>query len=277
MAIDTEGSASASAVGGGAAVELSVVVPAFQCADSLADDVASLERVLRDSVPSYEVIVVVDGDVDGTCAAAAGIASEHVSVLHYEPNRGKGFAVVTGMLHARGGLVGFMDAGGDIAPGDWETMLAVQRERDADIVVGSKWHPDSRLSYPWARRLYSRGYHLLTRLLFRLDIRDTQTGIKLFRSEIVRDVVPCLLVKRFAFDVELLALAHRRGYRRIFEAPVNIRHNFRSTIDLGAVFRVFWDTAAVFYRLNILRYYDRIDPALERERRLADVAARRLA
>jgi hypothetical protein len=88
-------------------------------------------------------------------------------------------------------------------------------------------------------------------------VRDTQTGIKLFKRAVLEDVLPRILVKRFAFDLELLANVHHFGYR-IVEAPVTL--NFKrvcSRLRLPAVWNVFVDTLAIFYRMRILRYYDR--------------------
>ena len=126
----------------------------------------------------------------------------------------------------------------------------------ADVVVGSKRHPLSLVHYPWPRRLQSLAYQLLVRLLFRVKVRDTQTGLKMFRREVAERVVDAALVKRFAFDLELLVLARHFGYVRIIEAPVQIDYKFQSTTSPRAVFSVLWDTAAIFYRLRIVRWYD---------------------
>ena len=93
-------------------------------------------------------------------------------------------------------------------------------------------------------------------ILFNLYITDTQAGIKLFRREVLEQVFPKVLVKRYAFDIELLANATRLGYT-IAEAPVELNHNCHSEINLRAIWRIFWDTMATFYRMKILRYYDR--------------------
>jgi hypothetical protein len=98
---------------------------------------------------------------------------------------------------------------------------------------------------------------MLVRSLFGLPVRDTQTGIKLFKREVLERVLPRVLVKRFAFDLELLANVHHFGYR-IVEAPVVVNFNrVCSRLHLPAVWNVFVDTLAIFYRMRILRYYDR--------------------
>jgi hypothetical protein len=103
----------------------------------------------------------------------------------------------------------------------------------------------------------------LVRLLFNLDVRDTQTGLKLFRRQVLRDTLPLLAIKRFAFDLELLVVAQQLGYRKILEAPISLDYQFESTVNLRSAWMVLWDTAAIFYRLRILRYYARRRRELE--------------
>jgi dolichol-phosphate mannosyltransferase len=120
--------------------------------------------------------------------------------------------------------------------------------------------------YPRSRRVASWLYQQLNRVLFRLDVRDTQVGLKVFRREVADNVMPLLLVKQFAFDLELLAVARAMGYRRVRELPVRLDYRFTgSEVGSKAVARALWDTAAVFYRLRILRTYERRRRALARE------------
>ena len=182
---------------------------------------------------------------------------------------------MTGMLRARGDLIGFFDAGSDIDTAVWSAALAAQRESDADVVAGSKRHPESVVSCPVIRRIYSGGYQILTRLLFRVSLRDTQTGMKLFKAEVLRRTSPLLVVNGFAFDIELVALARHFGFTRISEVPVTIEHDFNSSVNVRHVFRMLWDTLGVFYWLRIIRYYDRIDEAEARQRVLDRSPAKR--
>jgi hypothetical protein len=163
------------------------------------------------------------------------------------------------MLHAKGDIVGFIDAGMDIDPNGFAMLLSHMEWYNADIIVGSKLHPVSKVKYPFSRKILSWGYRLLTRILFGFKVRDTQVGLKFFKKRVVKDVLPRLLVKQYAFDVEIFAIAYKLGYTRIYEAPVEI--NFKnSTITTVNVWRTIMlmliDTFAVFYRLKILHYYD---------------------
>jgi glycosyltransferase involved in cell wall biosynthesis len=238
---------------------LSVVIPAYRQEATIVQDVQHIAQVLQDAGLDYELLVVVDGFVDATYARARTLASARVSVLGYPRNGGKGHAVCYGLRQARGDPIAFIDAGMELDPAGLLRCLAIMEREQADIVIGSKRHPQSVVAYPWLRRVYSFGYQALVRALFGLNVRDTQVGLKLFRRRVVADVVPLLLVKRFAFDVELLVVARLRGHTRIVEAPVTLRHaRFSSTIRLRSVFDMLWDTAAVFYRARILHYYQRL-------------------
>jgi len=161
------------------------------------------------------------------------------------------------MAHATGAFVTFIDSDMEIAPEEIGRMLSLLRLYDADIVVGSKRHPMSQVHYPLLRRVQSAGYHRLCRILFRVKVHDTQTGLKMMRREVSRDVLRVALVKRFAFDLELLAIADHLGYRKVIEAPVTIDYAFSSTTNMSAVFWVLVDTAAIFYRLHLTRSYSR--------------------
>jgi hypothetical protein len=136
-------------------------------------------------------------------------------------------------------------------------FIDLMKSSECDAVIGSKRHPDSKVAYPAFRRFQSAIYQLLTRLLFSLDVRDTQTGLKLFRRPVLEEAVPLLAIKRFAFDLELLVVARLLGYGKVCEAPISLDYQFESTVNLGSAWNVLWDTAAIFYRLRILRYYQR--------------------
>jgi hypothetical protein len=112
--------------------------------------------------------------------------------------------------------------------------------------------------------VYSWGYQQLNRALFQLPTRDTQTGIKLIRRETLAAVLPKMVEKRFAFDLELLVVARRMGYCNFVELPVQITERFTSTISLKSVWGMLLDTFAIFYRLRILHFYGaRVVPLAE--------------
>lgn len=236
---------------------LSVIVPAYREGPKIYDNLKRLLAVLDGMDEPYELLVVSDGNTDGTVAEARRVESDRVAVLEYALNMGKGFALGYGTRHTRGSLVAFIDADMELDPRAIPTFVSMMRRSGADIVVGSKRHPLSIVKYPVYRRVQSWIYQVLIRLLFNLDVRDTQTGVKLFRRQVLVDALPRLAVKRFAFDLELLVVARHLGYRKIMEGPIRLDYRFESTVKLSSAWSVLWDTAAIFYRLRLRRYYDR--------------------
>jgi len=213
----------------------------------------------------YEIICVVDGKkADRTYQNAKKVASAKIKVVGYKTNKGKGYAVRYGMARARGDLIAFLDAGDDIDPNGISMLLEHMEWYGADIIIGSKRHPVSQVDYPFIRKVCSFGYQFLVKLLFGLKVRDTQVGLKVFRRRVLKKVLPRLLVKSFAADIELLAVARRLGFKRIFEAPVKFNGEaFRSgstVFEFKSLYKaaigMFFDTLAVFYRLKLLHYYD---------------------
>jgi hypothetical protein len=144
-------------------------------------------------------------------------------------------------------------------------FIAVMESFHCDAVVGSKRHPMSNVHYSPARRFQSLMYQLLIRMLFRVKVRDTQTGLKFFRQQVLEEVVTLLAIKRFAFDLELLVVAGQLGYKKVMEAPVDLNYKFETTARLSTTWPVLWDTAAIFYRLDLLRYYAHRGTAMLRE------------
>ena len=236
-----------------AEVDFSLVIPFYNPGTRLATHVRAVVSILQSERLSFEVIAVSDGSTDGSPSSIAGI--EQVRLVELSENQGKGAALRAGLAQGRGRYLGFIDADGDIPARVLRTFLAAIRTGDPDVILGSKRHPDSEVIYPPIRRLYSWGYQQLIWVLFLLPTRDTQTGIKLIRRETLAAVLPRMLEKRFAFDLELLVVARRMGYRNFAELPVEIAERFTTTISVAAVWRTLLDTLAIFYRLRIKRFY----------------------
>ena len=238
-------------------VELSVVVPAYREGRQIFDNLTRLLSELDKLDATYEVVVVSDGNTDNTVREASRIKSPCVRVFHYPMNVGKGFALSLGVDQSIGRLVTFIDADMELDPANIGGFIELMQTSNCDAVIGSKRHPKSKVVYPKFRRFQSAVYQLLVRLLFNLNVRDTQTGLKLFRRQVLQEAMPLLAIKRFAFDLELLVVARQLGYRNVCEASITLDYQFESTVNLGSAWRVLWDTAAIFYRLRILRYYNR--------------------
>ena len=241
-------------------LKVSVIVPAYKQERTIKKDLENILKTLDEGLGrdyDYEVICVVDGDLDKTFEQADKVKSKKLKVYGYQTNHGKGYAVRYGMAKAKGNIISFLDAGMDISPKGIMMLFAHMNWYDADIIVGSKKHPVSRVNYPFIRRLLSWGYHFGVKVLFGLPLSDTQSGIKIFRRKVVEKILPRLLVKHYAMDIEMLTVAKYLGFTRIYEAPIEVRFKKGlSKIDWTTLFKMAWDTVAVFYRLKILHYYD---------------------
>ena len=237
---------------------LSVIVPAYKQEKTLRKDLENINKTLEEGFGNidYEIICVIDGELDNSKSEAEKVNSPKIKIYSYKENRGKGYAVRYGMKKASGDLISFLDAGMDIGPKGIMMLMAHMNWYNADIIVGSKRHPVSRVNYPLLRKLLSIGYHIGAKILFGLPLTDTQSGIKIFKRKVIEKILPRLLVKTYAMDIEMLAVAKYLGFDRIYEAPIEVRFN-RATSRIGwsTIFKMAWDTAAVFYRLKILHYY----------------------
>jgi glycosyltransferase involved in cell wall biosynthesis len=240
---------------------LTVVVPVYNGGAGIVENISAIRRAITDGLAgeSVETIVVSDGSIDDTAERLLAAREDvGIRVIHYDRNLGKGYAVKAGALASHGAWVALVDADLDLDPGAIPEYLELARREQLDFAIGSKRHPASVVRYPLSRRVASRCYQLLNRLLFRLDVRDTQVGLKIFNRAVVQEVLPLLLVKRFAFDLELLAVSTALGHGRIRELPVRLEYRFSgSQLTSRAVLRALVDTAAIFYRLRILRTYQR--------------------
>lgn len=240
---------------------VSVIIPAYKQEKTILKDIRNIDDVMSKTRFDYEIIVVVDGFVDKTYENIKKIKRKKVKAFGYENNKGKGYAVKYGMARSKGDYIAFIDSGMDIDPNGISLLLEHMQWYNADIIVGSKRHPASKLYYPFIRRVYSWGYGKIVKILFGLKITDTQSGLKVFKREVLEKVLPRLLVKEFAFDIEILAVSRYLGFDKIYEAPIKIEWEKNNTVFTPFLIfdrhirRMIVDTMAVFYRLKIINYY----------------------
>jgi glycosyltransferase involved in cell wall biosynthesis len=232
---------------------LSVLVPAFQESDSIIAALQELTRAVEKIPFTHEIIVIADGCTDDTANLVRSVAGPNLRLVEYQPNRGKGYALSEGFRESRGELVAFIDADLDINPDGLADLLDVMNEKHADVVVGSKVHRQSRVHYPYFRRLQSYVFRLIVRSLFSLSVTDSQTGLKLFRREVLDECLPHVRSEGFAFDLELLVAANDRGYR-LAEGPVELDYKFSTTTGPRAVVSVLRDTLMLARRRRREKY-----------------------
>ncbi len=203
---------------------LSVVIPAYNEEQRLGAGLAEVLAFLDRQQPEYELIIVDDGSRDGTAdfVRAAIAAEPRARLIAYQPNRGKGNAVRTGVLASHGDPVIFMDADLSTPLTEIPRILGVMATRNADVVIGSRGLPeaDIRQKPPLGRRIASRIFDGIKHLLVGLrGLHDTQCGFKAFRGGVARQLFALVKIERFMFDVEVLYLAERAGLS-IVEFPV---------------------------------------------------------
>jgi len=239
---------------------LSVVMPVYNLASQIFDNLARTAELFDSHGLRAELVPVDDGSTDATGAelkraAALKYGNVVVRPVICERNGGKGAALRAGFEASTGEYVMLLDGDLDINPRQTPWFFDAMAANGADIVIGSKRHPRSVVQYPWHRRVVSWAYFTLVRLFIGLPITDTQTGMKLFRREVLGEALGRMLVKTYAFDLELLAIAHQRG-AKIAEAPVVIRFgNKFGALKAQTVKTMAMDSLAVFYRLRLLGYY----------------------
>ncbi|MDI6605594.1 MAG: glycosyltransferase [Candidatus Omnitrophota bacterium] len=242
--------------------KISIVMPAYNEAGRISSSIEETVRTFNEFGCLWELVVVDDGSADETFQMLEELSRKYpdnLIVKRNSSNLGKGGAIKKALRYVSGDYIVFLDSDLDLHPLQIQTLFDIMRLDKADIVIGSKLHPNSVVNYPLERKVISFVYYLLVRLLFNLPCHDTQTGLKLFKREVVDKVFPRILVKQFAFDLEVLVNAHHLGYK-IAEAPIVLSPQRRyGRIGIHAVFTTFWDTLAVFYRMHVLKYYDRID------------------
>ena len=202
-----------------------MIVPCYKAETFIVSSLTHVDAQMRRLTRDYEIICVIDGIVGDSFAKATNLARNNVNikVFGYEKNRGKGFAVRYGMKRAKGEIIGFIDAGGEIDPASLVELVKTFDNKKADIVIGSKRHPNSDVVYPFLRRVFSLVYLYFTKVLFGIKLSDTQAGIKLFKKEVIKKLLPRLSVDGFAFDIEILTLANVYGFDKVFEAPIKVR------------------------------------------------------
>jgi dolichol-phosphate mannosyltransferase len=233
---------------------LSVVVPVFNEERNIIDNLDLLITEIEEYFPKFEIIVVSDGSTDNTAFKVFSFRHPDIHLVVEGDNKGKGHSVRTGFARAKGDFVLFIDGGMELHPREIKVFAGLMSLYQADIILGSKRHPQSEVEYPWYRKFLSYLFQLLVRLLFQVDVTDTQVGIKLFRRPVIEAVLPHLQINRYGFDLEVLCLAKAFGFGRMLEAPVRLDYfnrNRRSMPkDMTHVFRVGMSLLADTWRLH---------------------------
>ena len=230
----------------------SIIIPAYNESGRIRPTLDELLRYVEQRKWDTEILVVDDGSHDDTRDIVRKYGKAHSQILLIENpgNRGKGYSVRNGMLHARGDICLFTDA--DLSsPISEAQKLFDAIAAGADIAIGSRWlRSDLQTErQPLYRQLFGRIYNLVLRIFLNLNFVDTQCGFKAFRREAAQRIFPLQRIERWGFDPEILFLARRLGFS-VKEVPVVWAHSegtrlnpFRDGIRMfGEVLRVRWNS-----------------------------------
>jgi dolichyl-phosphate beta-glucosyltransferase len=226
---------------------LSIVLPAYNEEERLGVSLPVILDYVSARNWSFEILVVDDGSSDGTSdIAVLSLDGIPHRILRHEPNRGKGFSVKRGMLEAAGRYVLFSDS--DLSTPIEEVERLIQAiDAGADLAIGSRALADSRIEkhQPWRREVLGKLFNRFLQMLVMRGLHDTQCGFKCFRNEVVQPVFSKQTLDGWAFDVEVLYIARRLGYR-IAEVPVRwINSEVTKVNALSDGMKMIWDALRV--------------------------------
>lgn len=234
-------------------VYLSVIVPAYNEEKVLAEKMLIFDKFLSEKDYLYEIIVMDDGSVDKTKEIGKNLEKiiKNFRLSGYKKNKGKGFAVKTGMLEAKGKFRLFADADNS-TPIEEIDVLLPYFEKGYDVVIGSRAkggrENNIKIEQPWYRIMLAKSANLVIRLMAVHGVGDTQCGFKCFTAKAAEDIFSKSLINRWGFDIEALAIAQRKGYK-IKEVSVSWYNRTESRVrpikgaitTLGELLKIRWN------------------------------------
>ena len=246
---------------------VSILVPVYNIEKSIEKNINILIEKVSPFLSNFEIIISDDGSSDNSKEVIKNICGnfkrnntnkkvKNIIGVYAIENQGKGHALKRACEMCNGDYVIFCDGDMEIDPAQLENFFDVMQKEEADVVIGSKRHKDSVVNYSNTRKLISFIYFMFVKIFFHLPIQDTQTGLKLFKRDAIINVFPRILVKAFAYDLEVLVACNSNN-KKIVSAPVIVNPNRHfGFIRFPILWRTFIDTLAIFYRLNIVHFYN---------------------
>jgi glycosyltransferase involved in cell wall biosynthesis len=232
-------------------LDIIVVLPAYRESLTIVQAVNRLIEILSASQLVFQINVVLDGPDPAIVQALASVSDPRVFQFQLPKNLGKGAALRHGAEFGESRYIAFLDADLDIHP---EAVITGFSNLESEplgrigVAYGCKLHPKSKVSYPFIRRVLSSQYRRLIRILFRMDIEDTQTGIKVFRTQALRGALTKSVENRFLFDIEIFKLLADNGWSAT-PIPVVLDYQFSSTIGAISVAQMVVQTIKLRIRM----------------------------
>ena len=234
---------------------LSIIIPAFNEQHTIKKTLLKYHQFFKQKF-SFNIIVVMDGCNDRTLEIVHDLSKKYqeIEYINHPKKLGKGGGIIKGFKAANGKFIAFTDADGSTAPE--ELFNLIQHATNADVVIGSRWLKESSIiqQESFLRKIASRSFNLMIRLLFNLQFKDTQCGAKVLKKYVVDDIIDDLVITNFAFDIDLLYHSQRYSYV-IKEIPIEWSHDnftelrmarvipsmFLSIIGLRMRYTPFWE------------------------------------
>jgi glycosyltransferase involved in cell wall biosynthesis len=228
--------------------KFSFIIPTHNEENIILDTLSVIRGFAEKEKLDYEIIVIDDCSQDDTILLLDRLKDDHIKVHYKNSWQGKGAALKTGWKIAKGDYIIFIDADLQIKPQELKPFQNLMCMYESDVVIGNKRNPYSSIDYSFARHVISIGYNLFVKILFGVSVSDTQCGLKLMKKSVLDKVMPKILCKHFAFDLELL-VAFKENKIRVIDAPVCIYQSMRnSNVGFGSILTTFQNTLAVFWR-----------------------------
>jgi GT2 family glycosyltransferase len=257
--------------------KISAIIPAYD--KRQLDLAAFIEDISKEALAiaqSVDIVIVCLRDDAIIFSEAEVLSKKHnnISIVEHDPKIGKEYAyLLEGFKKTNGDYILYIDPHSKLNLGNLKRFKKVLDKERADIVVGSKQHKESKVKYSDFRKKVSNLYYSFIKCFLGLKINDLQTGMKLYKKEALEKVLPLIVTKKYAFDLEILVCANHLGYK-IAEAPIEIEASYEfEKLSLPLIYHAAIDTLAVFYRLKFLKFYDRKIPQLKSTPKVSIVIA----
>jgi len=233
--------------------EISIIIPCYNLENIVKTTVKNILENLEKFSDSFEILIVNDGSTDNTLEVIQDIKNNHecIHVITYSQNKGKGYAVKTGILQSIGSYIVFIDGDLDITSDAIQNYI--EELNNFDLVIGSKSLQSSEIEIRQSRKILSDIFSSIVKFLTGLKIQDTQVGFKVGNGDDLRKIFKIMNIDGFAFDVELLVIATKLNLR-IKEMPVKLK--IMKSFRFNSAVQMFYDVLKITYNYKILHKFD---------------------